>query len=701
MKISELLDGIRKRDLVLPEFQREYIWTKDQSKKLMSSLTKEYPVGSLLFWKTEKPPELKNIDNLPEKLGTIQIILDGQQRLTTLYMLIMGEIPPYYKESDIITDPRDLYYNLADGDFQYYQASRMKNDPVWLGVVDCFKEMDINVFEIAKNQAKDDKGAFNLAQIYNGNLNKLRNIQGTDLPVQTVPSQAILEEAISIFDLVNSQGTKLTDADLALTHITGKWSVARRVLKAKIDELGKVNFNYDLTFMTRALTGVVTHRALFEAVHSQPREKLENGWQKVSKILDYLANILPQRAYIHSTTDLNTTNILIPLVVYLSLNENRFPNENDVKHAIHWLYAAQTWARYSSQTDQKLEYDLSLVVRGENPWDALRNQIIDQRGRIEVKGNDLEGRWIQHPLYRMTFILAKAQSAVDWFNGITLGATHGKAYAIHNHHIFPTSQLYASGYDPDNLMDRSTVNEIANHAFITAGTNIEILNRIPEDYFPEVEAKYPSALTKQFIPMDPVLWKLSKFEDFLTARRELIATKLNEFMKSLISVPEVVHERPIVDLIKLGESVTLEFKSTLQWDIVQNKQITALRKQVLKTLTAFLNSAGGTLLIGVEDDGNVCGLTYDLALTNKSPDRFSNLISTIISEEIGPEYAPLIKTRFETLDSNQVCVVDVYQSPQPAYLKGERGAEFYIRFGPTSRMLDTEEAMNYINMNWG
>jgi uncharacterized protein with ParB-like and HNH nuclease domain len=98
MKISELLDSIKQRDLVLPEFQREYVWSKDQAKQLLVSLYKEYPVGGLLFWKTDRPPELKNIDVLPERLGTVTVILDGQQRLTTLYMLMRGSIPPYYKD---------------------------------------------------------------------------------------------------------------------------------------------------------------------------------------------------------------------------------------------------------------------------------------------------------------------------------------------------------------------------------------------------------------------------------------------------------------------------------------------------------------------------------------------------------------------------------------------------------------------------
>ena len=108
MKIGELLDSIRKQDLVLPEFQREYVWTLDQAKQLMVSLARGYPVGGILLWKTDNPPELKNIVALPEKLGTVQVLLDGQQRLTTLHMLITGEIPTYYTKAEIENDPRNL-----------------------------------------------------------------------------------------------------------------------------------------------------------------------------------------------------------------------------------------------------------------------------------------------------------------------------------------------------------------------------------------------------------------------------------------------------------------------------------------------------------------------------------------------------------------------------------------------------------------
>jgi hypothetical protein len=701
MKIRQLIDGISCKDLVLPEFQREYVWTREQAKQLMVSLMKHYPVGGLLFWKTDSPPELKNIDDLPEKLGTIQVILDGQQRLTTLYMLTTGEIPPYYVGQDITTDPRDLYFNLADGDFQYYQASRMKGNPLWWRVVDCFTQKKIKVFDIARQLSEGDEDISELAELYNDNLTGLRQIQEMDLPAQIVPVQATIEESIDIFDRVNSQGTKLSDADLALTHITGKWPQARRELKAKIDDLSTRNFYFDLTFMTRALTGVVTRRALFEHIHKRSKEELLAGWEQLTKILDYLVTILPARAYIHSTEDVNTTNAFVPLVAYLSQNDTCFSDEVSIKQAIHWLYAALMWSRYTAQTDQRLERDLSLIVQHANPWTILREQIVDQRGRIDVKASDLEGRGMLHPLYRMTYVIAKTHSAVDWFNGAPLGVTHGKAYRLHSHHIFPTSVLYKNGFDPDNHLHRKIVNEIANRAFLTADTNLSLSNTLPEAYLPQVEEKYPGALSKQFIPMNPDLWQVDRYPDFLQARRELIARKINEYMNTLITEPEIMHERSIADLITLGESATLEFKSTLQWDVIQNQLNKTLRFSVLKTIAAFLNSQGGTLIIGVEDNGAIFGLERDLALVkNKSLDGFEQTLMSLISQYIGPEFARFIKVRFETLEGQPVCAVDVDKTANPAFMEGPRGKVFYVRMGNTTRALDAEETHNYIQMNW-
>lgn len=670
----------------------------------MISLVKGYPVGGVLFWRTDNPPELKNIKKLPEKLGTVEVILDGQQRLTTLYLFMENDIPPYYKQSDIQYDPRELCYHLGTGEFQYYLKSHMQGDPLWHRVLDCLDQPkgQINVFQIAQEVTKESEGdAFLHAQKYNDNLTALRNIKEIDIPVQIVPSEATITEAIDIFDRVNSQGTKLTDAELALTHVTGNWPEARRKIKDKIAELATHHFHFDLTFMTRALTTIVTRRALYRLIHGRFKDEVINGWERLSKLLDYLIAILPFKAFIHSTADLSTPNVLVPIILYLDLHKGSFPTEKAMSKAIYWLYAAQMWARYTSQTDQRLEHDLSIVTREDSPWTTLCDQIIDQRGRIEVKAADLEGRWITHPLCQMSLVTAKAQGALDWFNGVPLGTTHGKKYQIHCHHIFPQDLLYKNGYDVDNHLHRKIVNEIANRAFLTAETNLKISNSPPEKYLPQVEEKYPGSLVKQFVPLNPQIWGIEHFTDFLASRRELIAKKINEFMNSLVSEPEIAIERSINELRQLGESATLEFKSTLRWDLIRQGANKDLQFSVLKTIAAFLNSDGGKLLIGIEDDGNIIGLEQDFkTLRNPTTDAFQQHLINLIVEFIGVEFTSYVKIRFEDLEDHQICVVEVDPAGGPAYLKAQAGAQFFVRAGNTSRSLDPEETTAYIQVHW-
>jgi predicted HTH transcriptional regulator len=169
-------------------------------------------------------------------------------------------------------------------------------------------------------------------------------------------------------------------------------------------------------------------------------------------------------------------------------------------------------------------------------------------------------------------------------------------------------------------------------------------------------------------------------------------------MKSLILVPETTHLRPVSELIPLGESYTLEFKSTLQWDLLQNRVNSALRSEVIKTIAAFLNSEGGTLVIGVEDEGTICGVEPDLKSLGGSRDRFEQLLSGQVVERLGALAAPYYKLRFEQIKDRAVCVVDVERAPEPVFAKGERGREFFVRVGNTTRTLDPEDSHRYIEM---
>jgi len=157
----------------------------------------------------------------------------------------------------------------------------------------------------------------------------------------------------------------------------------------------------------------------------------------------------------------------------------------------------------------------------------------------------------------------------------------------------------------------------------------------------------------------------------------------------------------VMELIRGLENKTLEFKSTLQWDVHQKKLNKDLRHEVMKTIAAFLNTHGGILLIGVDDDGEILGLNNDLSVSGKTLDRYSQLLSTLIADHLGAGFSRLVDFRFEEVEANTVCVVEVEQAPKAVFLEWKNDKEFHIRAGNTTKLLDTQEAHEHIEMHWG
>src|ERR1043165_2209458 len=147
MKISTILEKIDENQLFVPAFQREYVWKRDDAKQLIDSLIKEYPTGTMLTWETANPPELKGPHKYNEKQGAVKLLLDGQQRVTTLYMLINGEVPPYYTLPEIMNDTRGLYVNGETLELLYYTKSRMENNPSWQNITDISKG-NVSAFDL-------------------------------------------------------------------------------------------------------------------------------------------------------------------------------------------------------------------------------------------------------------------------------------------------------------------------------------------------------------------------------------------------------------------------------------------------------------------------------------------------------------------------------------------------------------------------
>ena len=154
-------------------------------------------------------------------------------------------------------------------------------------------------------------------------------------------------------------------------------------------------------------------------------------------------------------------------------------------------------------------------------------------------------------------------------------------------------------------------------------------------------------------------------------------------------------------LIAKGESANLEFKSSFRWDLKENKLNRALEGVVLKTLAGYMNGGGGTLLIGVADDGSIIGLENDYK-TLKKPDRdgFEQALLTAVATQLGGDACHNVQAVFQSLDQKDVCRVIASPAHRPVYLRAGDTPKLYVRTGVSTRELNVQEAVNYMDARW-
>lgn len=156
------------------------------------------------------------------------------------------------------------------------------------------------------------------------------------------------------------------------------------------------------------------------------------------------------------------------------------------------------------------------------------------------------------------------------------------------------------------------------------------------------------------------------------------------------------------NIISQGESDQLEFKSSLRWDYKTKQPNKILENMTAKTLSAFMNTEGGTLFIGVDDDGVILGIQKDLKTLGRkqSKDGFKLHLTNIINNCLGKEFHQLTSFLIEHIDGKDVCIIEVLPSPRPVFLNLGKDKEFYIRTNASSQSMNIEEAIEYINIHW-
>jgi hypothetical protein len=535
MKVYTILDQIDDGAIALPEFQRGYVWNRDQVRGLMDSLYRKHPVGSLLVWTTKT----ENADARGDgKLtaGVVKLLLDGQQRITTLYGITRGRPPRFFDgNKDAFTG---LHFNFADEVFQFYAPLKMGGDPRWISVTELMQK---GLGDFIQRISQTPELAAELPTYIN-RLNALASIKDIDLHIEEVTGEdKTVDVVVEIFNKVNSGGTKLSKGDLALAKICAEWPKARDEMQARLRKYQQAGFGFKLDWLLRNINTIVTGEALFAFLKDVDTPQFQQGLRDAEKYIDRLLNLVSSRLGLDHDRVLGSRYSFPLLARYLAQRNGQFADHRERDKLLYWYVHTMLWGRYTGSTETVLNQDLRLIEEKDGALDRLIQQLRRDRGDLRIQPQDFSGWNRGARFYPLLYMLTRVWKARDWETGVEL-SSHllGKTSSLQLHHIFPKARLYKHGYE------MSMVNALANFTFLTQDTNLLVSDRDPAVYLEEFVARNPGAIESHWIPMDRELWRIENYPAFLEARRELLANAANEFLESLLGGSTEVSDPDVV-----------------------------------------------------------------------------------------------------------------------------------------------------------
>jgi hypothetical protein len=555
--VEELVNRIERGQLRLPEMQRRYVWRSPRVRDLLDSLYRGYPSGAILLWETNEEVPLQDfaVSQQANPYQNTQLLLDGQQRLTSLSAVIRGEPVTVRGRKK----PLELLFNLehpdhlavvtevnedADDDEEnpdeedadanedelqkrfnkmvFVVATRkLEQLPQWVKVTDVFKSDSDGEFLRRAGVTGFEDPRYDK---YSKRLARLRGIRKYMYRMDVLERTLSYDEVTEIFVRVNSLGAKLRSSDLALAQITAKWPGALKTFQAAQESCEERGFDVDLGLHLRNLVAFATNQSRFLTVGNLPIETLKTAWKHCVPGIEYAINFLKSNADVDSPALLSSPYLLITLAFFGHTRKyNIGPAEVDALRK--WALLANAKGRYTrGSSETLLDQDLATLRDGGGVKDLL-DRLRMQVGRLDIAPEELEGRNQRSALFKTMFLAFRDAGAKDWKSNLAIALDHkGTTHKLQFHHIFPKAVL------KKHYTSREA-DDIANLSFISGKTNRQILAKAPKAYLPEyIEKAGHNAFQAQCIPTDPSLLDVGDYKKFLIERRRLISERLNEFL---------------------------------------------------------------------------------------------------------------------------------------------------------------------------
>lgn len=576
LTVNQLIEKIDTGELGLPELQRPFIWKDSKVRDLFDSLMRGYPIGYLMLWECPSLEKKKSIGvDLHSYDSPKEVIIDGQQRLTSLYAVMKGKkvINSKFDEKSII-----ISYNPLQDKFEVgYQAT--KKDPEWIyNISDVYTTSSsfkfINSFIKRLSEYRECKGEVLTEaeqDTISENINAIVNLKNHTLPVFDIKANAEEEDVSEIFVRVNSGGVSLKQNDFILTLLSLYWDEGRK----EIEEFSKestfptkgktTSYNQITTIAAQDLIRVVMAYA-FDRARLKYGYKLLRGAdfdkrgavdeelriQRFDTLKDKLPDVLDVHSwheflkaimnagYLSGDLILSGNAIFYSYAFYLIAKHRFHASYNENMHLTSlWFFYASLVSLYTGSFESTVESHLNSIkdlstlkeykdfilsrVNERLTNDYFDITLVGSEGlAVSGKGNNAWNAYVAAlNIMDAKILFSKSNLLVS---KLFEPGTDGNRKSLEKHHLFPKAHMKAQGYTD------AKINQMANYAFIDWKDNMDILDDAPSVYYPIV---CEGRSDEEILRMEeenalPHGWENMPYEDFLVERRKLMAAKIKQ-----------------------------------------------------------------------------------------------------------------------------------------------------------------------------
>ncbi|MFK4623888.1 GmrSD restriction endonuclease domain-containing protein [Bradyrhizobium diazoefficiens] len=733
-----LIEDIGLGKIGLPDIQRPFVWPNVNVRNLFDSLYRGYPAGYLLFWETGVDLGMRTIGTHTGQAAPTLAIVDGQQRLTSLYAVTKGK---EVIRSDFKKERIRIAFNPLHERFDVTDASIVK-DKAFIPDISELWKTGTNVFEFANRFIEDLKGIRPLSTDEIGKIQsaigKLHALPQYSFTALTLNSTVDAEIVAEVFVRINGEGKKLNQADFIMTLMSVFWDEGRAELERFAREatapstLGASPYNHFIKpapdQLLRVGVGLGLKRARLENVYSVLRgrdavtgavdpakrdaqfEILKAAQSRALNLTNWhhFIGALTLAGYRQEGMITSETAIIYAYVLYLVGVIDHGIDKQKMRQAIaEFFFMVSLTGRYTNSPETAFEFDLAqlrAIKSGDDYLNKLRQicatTLTNDYWEIGLP-NSLATSASRSPsrsAYQASLILlgARALYSPMKITDMIDPAVKGSKAAVEQHHLFPRGYLAKLG-----IKETREVNQIANFAVVEWPDNLKISDQSPKDYAPALDAKLSAADRadmQRWHALPPVWWELP-YEEFLKERRIRMAKLVREGYQKLCG--EAVSPKPVAmpvsELLAAGESGGVEFKSTLRTNLHTGQPDEKIQLSSLKTIAGFLNAHGGTLIVGADDAGKVLGLASDKF---ENEDKMGLHLVNLLRDRIGDVFLPYVHPHFEEEDGQRVLVIRCERGPKPAFVKDGSVQRFYVRAANSTSELSGNSVTDYVKVRF-